>query len=134
MPATEFWNMLVMFNPPLFMNNANKVWLLDSGTSCHIATHESLFINLKPLNSTHYVFLPHGTGCTPKFIRSVYISPHITLQNVYLIPEFKVNLLSVSCFSILTFLLFSYIINAFCRTWILTRGWGSHSTSESIST
>lgn len=70
-------------------------WLIDSGATCHIGTHKSLFTHLKPLNYAQSVFLPDGTCCKPQFIRSVSINSFITLSNIYFIPSFKFNLLSV---------------------------------------
>ena len=75
----------------------NRLWLLDSGVSCHIATHKDLFSTLHPLKIPPTVCLPDGNTCCPKFCGFVYIFPKITLHNVYLVPEFKVNLMSVSC-------------------------------------
>lgn len=81
----------------LCFNQFSSIWLLDSGVSCHIATHEELFSSLIPLKTPLKAYLPDGSVCYPKLYGTVFVTPHITLENVYLIPKFRVNLLSVSC-------------------------------------
>lgn len=77
--------------------NYSNLWPIDSGVSCHIVTHKNLFTTLFPVKSALSVYLPNGSSCTPKFKESVTLFPNVTLQDVYLIPEFKVNLIFVSC-------------------------------------
>lgn len=77
-------------------NNINSTWILDNGASCHIGTQRDLFSNLSPVTHNLHVYLPDGSSCSPMFSGSVKITPRITLHNVYLIPNFTVNLISVS--------------------------------------
>lgn len=49
-------------------NTGASLWLLDSGASCHIATHKHVFSTFKPLSSTLKVYLPDGTFCSPKSV------------------------------------------------------------------
>lgn len=101
-------------------NPHNGTWLLGSGASCYITMHKSLFMKLYPWKSKPLVYLPYGTNCSPKFYGFVYISPHIILDNVYFIPEFKVNLILVTYLVKSSNLSFTFLLkNAFCRTWIL---------------
>lgn len=39
----------------------NRTWLLDNGVSCHIETYKILFLNLYPLQTKPFIFLPDGT-------------------------------------------------------------------------
>lgn len=92
-----------VFEYALNMNNStllhlnDRSWLLDSGASCHIGSHKSMFKSLTHLIVKPIIYLLDGTSCSPKFTGSVYSSPHIILEHVYYIPEFKFNLISVSC-------------------------------------
>lgn len=98
---TDISNAVIHFASNL-TNSAycNKVtennWLIDSGAICHIATQKHLFQTLEPITNHETVYLPDGSSCLPKFVGKICINPEITLVNVYYIPSFKFNLISVS--------------------------------------
>lgn len=97
----DFSNMLIDYAGNLSTCKNDKpddssIWILDSGASCHIGTQKNLFSNLTPIKNKPLVYLPDGSTCSPKFTGSVQLTSRITLHNVYFIPDFKFNLISVS--------------------------------------
>lgn len=71
------------------------IWLVDSGATRHIYSHRSLFTSLIPVDNAH-VSLPNGSRVSIHFVGSVSLISSLTLHNIFFIPEFRVNLLSVS--------------------------------------
>lgn len=61
------------------------------------------------MQTSLYVYLLDGSACTPKFKGSVALFPNITLHYVYLIPQFGVNLLFVSCLTQSSNLVFVFL-------------------------
>ncbi|CAJ2662218.1 unnamed protein product [Trifolium pratense] len=71
-------------------------WIIDSGASNHICTTLSYFSTYSPVNNHIFVQLPDGSHAPVKHIGTINCSPSLTLTNVYHIPTFKFNLLSIS--------------------------------------
>ena len=71
-------------------------WIIDSGASNHICTSLSLFSSYSPVHNQISVQQPNGFQAPVKHIGTINISPSLLLTNVYHIPTFKFNLLSVS--------------------------------------
>jgi len=71
-------------------------WIIDSGASNHICTSLSLFSSYFPVHSHISVQLPDGSQTLVKHIGTIKCSPSLILTNVYHIPTFKFNLLSIS--------------------------------------
>lgn len=77
--------------------NSACSWLIDSGAPCHIYANKAIFpyhcaYSIKPT-----ICLLVGSTCHPKFYGDIKLSKHITLQHVFFVPQFRFNLLSVSC-------------------------------------
>jgi hypothetical protein len=71
-------------------------WIIDFGASNHICTYLSYFSSYSPVHKHILVQLPDGSHAPVKHIGTIHCSPSLTLTNVYHIPTFKYNLLSLS--------------------------------------
>jgi histone deacetylase 1/2 len=72
---------------------SHSEWVLDSGASHHISPDSSSFTSVSPLSSIP-VMTVDGTPMPLAGVGSV-VTPHLSLPNVYLIPQLKLNLASV---------------------------------------
>ncbi|XP_072060200.1 uncharacterized protein [Arachis hypogaea] len=72
-------------------------WILDSGATIHIAYDLSLFQTIHT-SQNYSISLPNNEQFQANFIGIVVVSSNITLKNVLYVPDFCVNLLSVSAF------------------------------------
>ncbi|XP_012857659.1 PREDICTED: uncharacterized protein LOC105976934 [Erythranthe guttata] len=70
-------------------------WILDSGASRHICHNKSLFLNMKSVSNARVV-LPDSSMVLVNCIGDVQLTTHLVLHNVFYVPEFKFNLVSVS--------------------------------------
>lgn len=75
---------------------SRTAWIVDSGASDHIICNERFFSKSKKLDFPISVQLPNGNATYVTMIGTVILSPLITLQNVFYVPEFHFNLISVS--------------------------------------
>ena len=73
----------------------NDTWVLDSGATHHVSHGKELFVSLD-MNSTSSVNLPNGSMIKISGVGNIQINEHILLQNVLFIPEFHLNLISIS--------------------------------------
>lgn len=71
-------------------------WIIDSGASNHICTSLSLFSSYVPIQKHISVQLPDGSYASVTHIGVVKYSSSFILQDVFYIPSFKFNLLSIS--------------------------------------
>jgi len=71
-------------------------WVIDSGASNHICTSLSLFSSHAPLQKHVSVQLPDGNFASVTHIGVVEFSNSLILKDVFYIPSFKFNLLSIS--------------------------------------
>nr|XP_028560296.1 vomeronasal type-2 receptor 26-like [Podarcis muralis] len=70
-------------------------FVLDTGATVHMASHRGLFSTFKKQSFT--VQQANGQELEATGIGTVYLeSLNLTINNVYLVPELKINLLSVS--------------------------------------
>ncbi|KAG7534049.1 Ribonuclease H-like superfamily [Arabidopsis thaliana x Arabidopsis arenosa] len=70
-------------------------WIIDSGATHHVCHDKNLFLTLsETLNNS--VTLPTGFGVKITGIGTVKLSDFMILKNVLYIPDFRLNLLSVS--------------------------------------
>ncbi|KAG7582883.1 Retrotransposon Copia-like N-terminal [Arabidopsis suecica] len=82
------------------LTNSSKVlsvntWIIDSGATHHVSFDKNLFESLSDgLNNA--VTLPTGMNVRIAGIGTIKLNAHITLHNVLYIPEFRINLLSIS--------------------------------------
>jgi len=77
-----------------FSSHTNPSWIVDSGATNHIASSLTLFqiyhkINLVQIN------LPNGSSVT-SFSGIVQFSPSFVTHDVFYVPDFNFNLLSIS--------------------------------------
>ena len=72
-----------------------KTWVIDSGATHHVAHDRDLFLTIDT-TIVSCVNLPTGHTVKISGVGSIRINAHIVLQNVLFIPEFRLNLLSIS--------------------------------------
>ncbi|GJX50035.1 retrovirus-related pol polyprotein from transposon TNT 1-94 [Tanacetum coccineum] len=70
-------------------------WISDTGASDHMSSHLHLFISVKTLKHPITVHLPNGRTKTVTFVGQVKFTPFLTLNNVFYVPDFQLNLLYV---------------------------------------
>ncbi|KAL0447801.1 UNVERIFIED_CONTAM: Retrovirus-related Pol polyprotein from transposon RE1 [Sesamum latifolium] len=71
-------------------------WILDTGATNHVCANIDLFQSYAKLTQPHYVHLPDGSKRIVQYIGMVKLNDKIWLDNVLFVPQFSVNLLSVS--------------------------------------
>ncbi|KAF7810093.1 uncharacterized protein G2W53_036836 [Senna tora] len=74
----------------------NTSWIVDTGASSHMCCNKRLLINLRVLENSIHVHLPDGTMQNVEYTGSVVVQGKIHLHNVFFLPKFKYNLLSVN--------------------------------------
>lgn len=74
---------------------STQTWIIDSGATHHVAHNKDLFFDFSASISTS-VTLPTGLGVQIAGIGSIRLSDSLTLKNVLYLPDFRLNLLSVS--------------------------------------
>ncbi|XP_071719137.1 uncharacterized protein [Rutidosis leptorrhynchoides] len=89
-------------------------WIIDTGASNHMSPHIGLFQSIRELNRPIRLKLPDGTSKWVKQVGSVKINPTLTLTQVFYVPDFKVNLLSVG-----TLLKSKFLLAIFFPTWFV---------------
>jgi len=72
---------------------SHSEWVLDSGASHHVSPDSSSFTSVSPSPSIP-VMTTDGTHM-PLIGAGSVVTPHLSLSNVYLIPNLKLNLASV---------------------------------------
>lgn len=70
-------------------------WIIDSGATDHISPSSHL-LDKKSLSMFESVQMPNGGKATIESIGSIRVNPHIKLDDVLHVPNFRVYLLSVS--------------------------------------
>ena len=74
----------------------SSCWIIDLGASNHICTSLSFFSSYSTVHKSLSVQLPDGSQAPVTHIGTVHCSSSLTLTNVFHIPSFKFNLLSIS--------------------------------------
>lgn len=70
-------------------------WIIDSGATHHVSHDKDLFESLSDsLNRS--VTLPIGQNINIKGIGQIRLNEYLRLTNVLYIPDFRLNLLSIS--------------------------------------
>ncbi|XP_076888127.1 uncharacterized protein LOC143538448 [Bidens hawaiensis] len=72
----------------------SRPWIIDSGATEHITCEEGIF-DLSHLKQNVSVTIPNGKSIPVKGIGNVTLPNGLKINNVFKIPEFKCNLLSV---------------------------------------
>jgi hypothetical protein len=79
-----------------FKNTYNlSIWILDSGASHHICISLQWFQSYIAITPIH-IKLPNGNFAIAKYSGVVRFSPHFIVTNVLYVPEFSINLISIS--------------------------------------
>lgn len=73
----------------------SQTWIIDSGATHHVSHDKSLFSTLS-FDLSSSVTLPTGINVRIAGVGIIKLTTHITLTNVLYIPDFRLNLLSVS--------------------------------------
>ncbi|GKB15929.1 cysteine-rich receptor-like protein kinase 8 [Tanacetum coccineum] len=71
-------------------------WVCDSGATDHICITLSLMFNIQKCTTPITVSLPNGHQTMVTITGSVKLKPQLVLHNVFYIPSFAYNLLSIS--------------------------------------
>ena len=79
----------------IYQNKGTSIWILDSGASDHIVCDFSLLTTSKPSHN-HFVKLPNETKLKVSHIGTVTFTSDFILQNVLCVPDFYLNLISIS--------------------------------------
>lgn len=77
-------------------NTLKDAWIIDSGATYHISITLTLMHNIHTLTTPVLVSLPNGQTVKVTTYGSVTINAQITLHNVFYIPSFTYNIISVS--------------------------------------
>ncbi|GJX00327.1 uncharacterized mitochondrial protein-like protein [Tanacetum coccineum] len=70
-------------------------WIVDTGDSDHMSPYLHLFQSIRILKKPIRIKLPDGTSKWVDKVGSIQINSSLILHNVFYVPDFKVNLLSV---------------------------------------
>ncbi|KAL4317782.1 hypothetical protein GQ457_18G001960 [Hibiscus cannabinus] len=76
-------------------SSASNSWILDSGATDHIVSDVRFFEDLTPVDKK-FVKLPDNTLVKVVSIGTVRLSSTLVLRNAFFIPNFSINLVSVS--------------------------------------
>ncbi|KAL2250242.1 UNVERIFIED_CONTAM: Retrovirus-related Pol polyprotein from transposon RE1 [Sesamum indicum] len=71
-------------------------WIIDSGATNHICAHLSNFESYSVPIRTHYIYLRDGSKKAAAYVGSVKLTDDVRLESVLYIPNFSINLISVS--------------------------------------
>lgn len=94
-PTTTSSNFVGNATSSLYSFDSHHDWVVDSGASAHMCNDRSLFCDFKPPPPSLSVKLLNGHTLSIKGIGHCKLSQTLTLANVYYIPDFHFNLLSV---------------------------------------
>ncbi|KAL5812533.1 hypothetical protein ACOSQ3_027483 [Xanthoceras sorbifolium] len=70
------------------------LWIVNSGATRHICSQVQAFTSLKAIHVT--VTLPNHATIPVMYAGDVHLSPVLVLKDVLFVPQFQINLLSVS--------------------------------------
>ncbi|GJY75347.1 cysteine-rich receptor-like protein kinase 8 [Tanacetum coccineum] len=72
------------------------IWVVDSGATDHVCISLSLMHNITKLHTPIIVFLPNGNTTQVTYTGLVRLTQSLTIDNVFYIPTFTYNLISIS--------------------------------------
>ncbi|GJU17601.1 cysteine-rich receptor-like protein kinase 8 [Tanacetum coccineum] len=72
------------------------IWVVDSGATDHVCISLSLMHNITKLQTPITVYLPNGQITQVTYTGSVRLTQSLTLTDVFYIPTFTYNLISIS--------------------------------------
>ncbi|KAL2227763.1 UNVERIFIED_CONTAM: Retrovirus-related Pol polyprotein from transposon RE2 [Sesamum indicum] len=79
--------------PPLIDLNC---WIIDTGATNHVCSNINLFHSYANPSTPLYIHLPDDSRIPVKYIGVIKLTDSVILENVFFIPHFSVNLISVS--------------------------------------
>lgn len=81
-----------------FVSENSKVWIVDTGATNHMVSQLDMFIkgSVIKLEVPKSVYLPNGNTTQVTHVGSCALSDRSIISNVFYLPEFKYNLMSVS--------------------------------------
>jgi hypothetical protein len=79
-----------------FIPPNSDTWVIDSGASDHMVSSSSTLNESLACHNLKPVRMPNGYTTLASHSGNVVLSPDITLNNVLCVPNFKLNLLSIS--------------------------------------
>lgn len=89
-----------------------NLWIVDSGTSQHICSNVNAFLFLKTISHSS-VTLPNNITIHVSLCGDVQLTNQLILTNVLFVPQFGINLLSVSGLTGSTSLIVTFFQNDF---------------------
>lgn len=84
---------ILSFNSGEYVSN---VWILDSGATRHICNNKSVFTNMRGIIGTR-VKLPNHNLISVTYQGDIRLTNDILLTDVLYVPQFELNLISVTC-------------------------------------
>ena len=87
----------IAFTTHSHFTHCTSHWIVDSRATCHIAHNIASFSNILPVNDIT-VTLPNKTKIPVQLVGSVKFTSDFVLHNVFYVPNFNVNLFTVSSF------------------------------------
>ena len=76
--------------------SSSSTWVIDSGATDHMTSNFSLFTTFQSHPSTSTVTLADGSTSCVLRLRTIHLTPPITLTYVLSLPQFSFNLIYVS--------------------------------------
>ncbi|KAK9683207.1 hypothetical protein RND81_10G123500 [Saponaria officinalis] len=74
---------------------SDEVWIVDTGATNHMTAHLNMLDDVEPVANRHKINLPDENYVRVTHRGNATLSNGLELRNVFYIPEFKQNLLSV---------------------------------------
>ncbi|GMP43536.1 hypothetical protein CsSME_00012859 [Camellia sinensis var. sinensis] len=84
-------------SPCVFLSHKSLPWIIDSSASDHMSGSSDIFSAYKPFSDQDKVKIADGTVSSIFGKGLVHVTPTIPLFSVLHVPNFSVNLLSLSC-------------------------------------
>ncbi|KAK4425089.1 hypothetical protein Salat_1702700 [Sesamum alatum] len=71
-------------------------WIIDSGATNHVCASITMSDSYSKPLCLQFIHLPDGSKKAVQYIGDIKLTPHLTLHDVLYVPEFAVNLISIS--------------------------------------
>lgn len=92
--------------------SSKNLWILDSRATTHICSNANAFTSLRPIWNS-MVTLPNNTCIPVRLHGDIRINSQLILKDVLLVPQFHINLMSVSALTAISPLTISFFANHF---------------------
>lgn len=104
-----------------------QYWILDSGASQHICSNNKASKNFKPIQQST-VIPPNNTSLPVHFFGDVALTHQLVLHDVLFVPQFHVNLISITFLTantslIVTFSQRNFMIQDSLNQKMIWQGW-----------